>query len=344
MLQHWNRYGQPAQILTDNGPQFANEDITELCLLSDVQHVTVLAYSKEENSIVERINKEVMRHTRAFIYEWNTTDYDKFVEMVSGVQRICNANRTTPNMTSPAQLLFGNAINLDRGLFLPKTVINDRQLVMSEWASSMLASQDRAVRRAEKLQREKDESHMSNANPNRTEYPIGSWVLAEYHSSIIRKGPPSKLNTQLRGPYKVLSRELDTYTLRNTVSRRDEEIHGSLLRPFLFDSNFIDPRDVAMKDAISTFIVDSIIEYEGDRKRLSTLFFKVRWLGYDDSHDLWLPWKELRDNTQLHQFLRENGLGALVPMEHRGNEALVPRVRVIRDPGAAPVKRRRRAK
>ena len=46
MLQHWNRYGQPAQILTDNGPQFANEDITELCLLSDVQHVTVLAYSK----------------------------------------------------------------------------------------------------------------------------------------------------------------------------------------------------------------------------------------------------------------------------------------------------------
>ena len=82
-----------------------------------------------------------------------------------------------------------------------------------------------------------------------------------------------------------------------------------------------------MKDAISTFIVDSIIEYEGDRKRLSTLFFKVRWLGY---------------NTQLHQFLRENGLGALVPMEHRGNEALVPRIRKIRDPTTAPVKRRRR--
>ena len=120
MLQHWNRYGQPAQILTDNGPQFANKDITELCELSDVQLVTVLSYSKEENSIVERINKEVMRHVRAFVYEWNTSDYDKIVEMVSQVQRICNANRTTPNMTSPAQLLFGNAINLDRGIFLPK--------------------------------------------------------------------------------------------------------------------------------------------------------------------------------------------------------------------------------
>ena len=102
MLQHWNRYGQPAQILTDNGPQFANKDITELCLLSDVQHVKVLSYSKEENSIVERINKEVMRHLRAFIFEWNSTDYDDVIEMVSQVQRILNANRKTPNMTSPA--------------------------------------------------------------------------------------------------------------------------------------------------------------------------------------------------------------------------------------------------
>ena len=82
---------------------------------------------------------------------------------------------------------------------------------------------------------------MSNANPNRTEFPAGSWVLAEYHSSIIRKGPPSKLNTQLRGPYKVLRHELDEYTVRNSVTRKDETIHISLLRPFLFDANFIDP-------------------------------------------------------------------------------------------------------
>ena len=147
----------------------------------------------------------------------------------------------------------------------------------------MLESQEKACRQAERLQREKDETHMSNANPNPTEYPIGSWVLAEYHSSIIRKGPPSKLNTQLRGPYKVLKRELDAYTIRNTVTRKDEEIHGTFLRPFLFDSNFIDPRDVAMKDAISTFVVEAIIEHEGDRKRLSTLFFKTRWLGYDEA-------------------------------------------------------------
>ena len=57
MLEHWSRFGQPSQILTDNGPQFDNQVVEEICKLCDVHHLTVLAYSKEENSIVERMNK-----------------------------------------------------------------------------------------------------------------------------------------------------------------------------------------------------------------------------------------------------------------------------------------------
>ena len=47
----------------------------------------------------------------------------------------------------------------------------------------------------------------------------------------------------------MLRHELDEYTVRNSVTRKDETIHISLLRPFLFDANFIDPTDVAMKDS-----------------------------------------------------------------------------------------------
>ena len=100
-------------------------------------------------------------------------------EMICGVQRILNGNRTTPNQTSPAELLFGNAIILDRWLFLPKSLINDSQIKILSWASDMLVAQDNSMKKAELLQRAKDESHMSNANPNRTEFPAGSWVLAE---------------------------------------------------------------------------------------------------------------------------------------------------------------------
>jgi len=69
LLQHFGRFGNPAQILTDNGTQFINGTVEELVKMIGLQHVTVLAYSKEENSIVERINKEIIRHLRALVYE-----------------------------------------------------------------------------------------------------------------------------------------------------------------------------------------------------------------------------------------------------------------------------------
>ena len=37
--------------------------------LAQVQTTITIPYSKEENSIVERANKEVMRHLRAFIFD-----------------------------------------------------------------------------------------------------------------------------------------------------------------------------------------------------------------------------------------------------------------------------------
>ena len=105
---------------------------------------------------------------------------------------------------------------------------------------------------------------MANANPNRTEFPAGSWVLVEYHSSIIRRGPDNKLNTFLRGPFKVLKHELDHYTFYNHIEKKEEQIHISLLHPFLYDANFIDPTDIAIHDAISTFTVERILEHKGD--------------------------------------------------------------------------------
>ena len=103
ILEHWSRFGEPSQILTDNGPQFDNQVVKELCDLCDVQHLTVLAYSKEENSMIERMNKEVMRHLRALVYEINTTKLTKLREMIQSVRRIINGNRTEPNHVSPAQ-------------------------------------------------------------------------------------------------------------------------------------------------------------------------------------------------------------------------------------------------
>jgi hypothetical protein len=38
----------------------------------------------------------------------------------------------------------------------------------------------------------------------------------------------------------------------------------------------------------------------GDPKRVSLLTFLIKWLGYDDTHNTWEPWKEVRDVETLH--------------------------------------------
>ncbi len=62
LLQHVGTFGTPSQILTDNGTQFVNALVTILLKGIRVPHLTIMAYCKEKNSIVERANKEALRH------------------------------------------------------------------------------------------------------------------------------------------------------------------------------------------------------------------------------------------------------------------------------------------
>ena len=137
MLQHFSRFGNPSQILTDNGTQFVNGTIEELLKLCGLEHVKVLAYSKEENSIVERANKEVMRHLRAIVYDFSRNENIR--DILPLVQRIINSSKNSSNGASPSEILFGNAIHLDRGIFIPEEAIPagaPQNVLLSAWASS----------------------------------------------------------------------------------------------------------------------------------------------------------------------------------------------------------------
>ena len=61
LWSHSCRFGTPLEIMTDYGSQFMN---MTLAALSCVKHHASITYSKEENDIVERANKEVNRHIR----------------------------------------------------------------------------------------------------------------------------------------------------------------------------------------------------------------------------------------------------------------------------------------
>eukprot|EP01041_Mallomonas_annulata_P011448 gene11448-23941_t len=118
LLQWIGRYGSPSQILSDNDTQFVNNLIEELLYIVGTEQCLTLAYSKEENAVTERANKEV-RHLRNILFNQNViTNWSMYLPLV---QRIFNAERKKSiGVSPPAELLFGKSIMLDRGVLLPK--------------------------------------------------------------------------------------------------------------------------------------------------------------------------------------------------------------------------------
>jgi transposase InsO family protein len=117
LFKHIGRFGAPLQLRSDNGPHFIAEVIREFLALVGTQYCLTLAYSKKENAIVERMNKEVNRHLRALTFD-NVT-LDDYSTSLPFVQRISNSNHSDSLKISAANLLFGNVLKLDRGIFLP---------------------------------------------------------------------------------------------------------------------------------------------------------------------------------------------------------------------------------
>ena len=205
------------------------------------QHITTLPYSKEENAIVERVNKEILRHLKGLIFEHNEVrKWSK--HYIPLVQRILNTSRVESINAVPAELLFGNAINLDRGVLLPPSLITDHRKSLSAWADEMLTKQQELLTKARKEQRRRDETHIAEADPRRTTYEVGEYVLVEYQPSSMVKGrPPNKFLPNLRGPLRVKSKQGDRYTLYNLISGNDEETHIKRIHPYHMDSRQLSP-------------------------------------------------------------------------------------------------------
>ena len=146
LINHAGRYGIPNEILSDNGPQFVNKIIESLTSLLKVQHKFSIAYSKEENAIVERVNREVMRHLRGIMFEAPLIqEWWLYLPMV---MRLLNAKIHETTNVSPAQLLFGNAIDLDQQLITdPEKLVPTK---LSQWSSDMLQRQHNLIKIAQK--------------------------------------------------------------------------------------------------------------------------------------------------------------------------------------------------
>ena len=149
LLHHIGRYNVPASIQSDRGPEFVNDIIQEFIKIVGTEHVKTVQYSKEENAVVERCNREILRHVRGLVYQIGNGN--KWSLYLALVQRILNSEVHDSIGASPAQVVNVKAIDLDRGTFLLFNAI-PRMTSLSNFRQEMLNTQNRLLHEASKWQ------------------------------------------------------------------------------------------------------------------------------------------------------------------------------------------------
>jgi hypothetical protein len=166
-----------------------------------------------------------------------------------------------------------------------------------------------AIKTAKNALEQADKAHRASTPAELTEFASDTYVLA-----MQRSEPDTRLHTLWRGPLRVISNEGSQYSLLDLITGKEKLYHVTQLKAFHFNPLNTDPVDVARKDYLE-FFIESIIDLEGTFDKLASLRFKIKWLGYNDTHNTWEPWKNLRKTTALHQFLIARRMRNRIPKE-----------------------------
>jgi IS30 family transposase len=117
MIEYMCIYGIPNRIQSDNSSQFMKE-FEEMVTLLRTEDYKIQPYSHEENSLVERANKEIRRHLRVLTHEHRTRE-EWDVEYLK-VQAILNEKVSESTGLKPNEIVFAGKVNLHAGRLFPR--------------------------------------------------------------------------------------------------------------------------------------------------------------------------------------------------------------------------------
>jgi len=301
LIQFTGRFQTPVRITTDSGPNFKSTLMSGLMTRLGADHQLTKAYSKEQNGLVERVNREVVRHLKAIIFDKRVQN--KWSRYLPIVQRWINTSVHSATGCTPAEIVFPNGAQIDRAL-----LVGTDEISVSAYIREMHAAQGAIIQIAEQYLRKRDRAHMSSRVGTPTEFAIGSYVLAEHRTNALRSGPASKLLPAKAGPFQVLRKLTEgMYTLRDLLTEKAKDFHGSKLTKFRYDERTAPPIYAAATDTFDQYVIDHIIEMRGaPRGRKANISFKVRWAGLPESKDTWLSWKDGHTTTAVQIFLSQH--------------------------------------
>ena len=307
LIKWMSDFGIPSHLCCDNGSQFRGifEDLLDLL---HVNHYTIQAYSHQENGIVERANKEVLTVLRCLVLEKRLrNDWDILCHVA---KRIINSRVHSAIGVSPADLVFGGRVDLQRGSLFPYNV-NETQAT-PDYLHRMQLHQMEMLRKATRIQNANNAKRLQEERlTTKTTFAVHSYVLVK------PEVPPSdKLAPQWLGPYQILEqierREGDLYRCLHLSTNREFTFRVNQLNPFYFDDDAV-LHQTAQLDK-EQYEIESVVQHRFNGPHTTkNLQLEIKWIGYEKTE--WQNYSdgELNEVDVVHEYLRRHKMVRFIP-------------------------------
>ena len=188
------RYSPPQLIVTDNGTEFQNELMKELCETLGIKKVNVMPYHPSSNGMVERMNKKVLdtlRHTIGQDVNWDTK--------IPSIQAVVNSRYHDSIKCQPMKALMGyNARMPQDWLNKPSSItysdnpikvrLNNFKAIHKSLSENLKNAQEKMI-----------EKHQKGIKS--VDYKLGDEV---YITNEPKFGVDHKLALRFKGPFEVV--------------------------------------------------------------------------------------------------------------------------------------------
>jgi hypothetical protein len=311
LLHHIGTFGVPLRIRSDGGGEFINDILLQLRRLMDCEHVVVHPYLHSANGIAERANRAILDKLRFMLFDRRLKNKTRlqWSDLLPFAQRIVNASFHSAIGTSPAQLIFGGNLDLDRCILARPSIraatavpsyvdeLSDVQFILFEAAETHQAQTQAKI--IAKSQR-------ANANkPIRAFEPSNLVLVLPLKDA--KRGTLGKLAPNFKGPFEVESVDGDFIWVFNSVNNTRMRVLARQCE--LWDDSIAQgiegARIVAETDGFE-FAVDAIVghgfgnkdepqnvmQLPPSHRRVTSkhgYWFAVKWTGYE--RPTWVPYK-----------------------------------------------------
>ncbi len=336
-------FGVPLKIRSDGGKEFVNSILASMEYIMGVKHHKTMPYHHEGNSLAEKANRAVLENLRNIIFDtrYRLNGEHQWSDLLPLVQRIMNASFNSSIGCSPAALIFGDNIDLDRCLISPEPIpltdidvpsyvqilAHNQRILMDAAAKTLHATHEKNLR---KWYRKNGQSStvQSTLQSLVSESAEPVWVLARVKDDA----PLEKWKPRWAGPFRLLDFKDGSQSvvrLYDTIRHTVTESHVNDIA--IWDGRFVNSTEGITKVAEAddwSYPIDSIlgmaIDPESDEDLPEALplnrarefsnkhkyVFSVKWQGYAEPS--WEPYATVKNTSVFELFAQAHPVLKLI--------------------------------